>query len=55
MTNISATPQGKDGGIIVTGQLRVATPPVPVSTLDTSHGTYTVISTIMPVTREASR
>ena len=33
----------------------MATPSVPVSTPDTSHGTYTVVSTVTPVTREASR
>ena len=54
-TNISATPQGEDGDIIETGQFRVATPSVTVTTLHTSHGTYTVVSTVTPVTREASR
>ena len=54
-TSISATFQGEDGDIIETGRLRVATPSVPVTTQDTSHGTYTVVSTATPVTREASR
>ena len=53
--NISPTPQGEDGDIIETGQFRVATPSVPVTRPHTSHGTYTVVSTVTPVTREASR